>query len=425
MAASAPPPCPVLDVVLIKLGGAALTDKAGWRVLKPAAVTAAATAVGRAVAVGAVPVLVHGAGAFGHAEAAAGSLASADPASAPAQTPLAVAACRASLAALHSAVLDAAVAAGVPAVTASAFPAAHARCCGGYVRATVDALAHGCVPVLHGDPVWVDDAPARGDGSGAGAGAAAWPRRTRVVSGDEIVAVLSDELHGRVIALTPAGAAAWGLPPAAAPLHGAPAAALAAAVVVRAAVFITGADGVFTAPPDRPELVPRLISRVVVVVGAGDAGGAGGAGGGVAFEVEGGGAGGGDGRASGSPAPALLTSDPSGVDVTGGIRAKIDVAVAMVKVRAARGAVHPWAAGGDCGACGSWAAGVAAGARPASPAGPHPLLVSIIGLPAFTAAGAAALGRGVGGGETAARGAGDHAAHPMAAVHGTHVFTAP
>jgi isopentenyl phosphate kinase len=215
MATGVPAGC-MSPVVIVKLGGAALTDKASYRSLKPEALGALASAVGTAHAQRVRLVVVHGAGSFGHHEAAAHSLNSRRLADLGNKTPLGIAACRSSLAALHSLVLDALVAAHVPAVSVSVFAAGQ-----GYEETVATALRAGLVPVLHGDVLLAPPGP----GS----------LRCTVLSGDGIVEHLSSSLP-----------APW---------------------VPQRVVFVTGAPGVFTAPPDRPQLRPRLIRAVLVCGG--------------------------------------------------------------------------------------------------------------------------------------------------------------
>lgn len=273
------------DLLVVKLGGAALTDKTAYRTLRPvddlvAAVAAAWRGRGRARFV-----LVHGAGSFGHHDVLAARLRGAvlgdgsGGEASDARVALGVAVTRASLATLHAHVLRALTAAGVPAVTVPTFP--HGD---GVVSAAAEALSHGLVPVLHGDVV-ID----RGTGA------------VRVLSGDALVALLLD------------GWLALGPPPLATAAGPAP-------PVRLRAVFVTGADGVFSAPPARLELRPRLIADVLV--GADD--------GVVLADVDGRvlqrpPAGGGDGSVE------CGGDGDGGVDVSGGMTEKLRVAVDTVR----------------------------------------------------------------------------------------------
>lgn len=195
-------------LLLIKLGGAVLTDKRERRRLREdaaAVVSAVADAVKSARAAGVTCVLVHGAGSFGHFEARAGKLNSRRPEDAPAQTAEAVAACRASLALLNGYVLDILTAHGLPAVTVPIFPYGDS-----YAAGTADVLGRGFLPILHGDPVLLRH-PAAGGVT------------TAVVSGDAIIAKLAAYLP----AIIPGCGTSGGV----------------------RVVFITGAAGVFTADP--------------------------------------------------------------------------------------------------------------------------------------------------------------------------------
>lgn len=213
-------------VLLVKLGGAAITDKSRYRTLRTDALGYLAAELasvyrqrcadtrdsGRARA---RLVVVHGAGSFAHFEAKQHRLHSTKPEDAVYKTPPGIAACRASLAVLTAAVVGALTAAGVPAVSVSVFPDG-AR----FHTAVAAAVAAGLVPVLHGD-VLLDDT-----------------YTTTVLSGDGIVEALCDRLPRIAV-----GDARF---------------------AIERVLFVTGAAGVLTAPPDRPELQPRLIRGVLV-----------------------------------------------------------------------------------------------------------------------------------------------------------------
>jgi isopentenyl phosphate kinase len=298
------------DVLLVKFGGAAITFKGSRRTPRLDSLQLLATHLARVCPLQLL-VLVHGAGSFGHHEAAAHRLASRDPADAVRQTAIGLASCRASLAALNSLVLDSLVGGGgdsssppsspgLPAVTVPVFPAAHEPGApggygigGGYVGGVVTALSRGLVPVLHGDVVLVRPP----GGKGRDEDEMAEPTsacHTRVVSGDEIISVLASALDGLDVEMQPMGGGGG---------EGGGVVRLS----VRRAVFVTGADGVFTAPPDRPELNPRLVERVVVGGASGEE----------------------DSVTSGSGSGSAIP------DVTGGIVAKLGVARGMVQAREA------------------------------------------------------------------------------------------
>jgi isopentenyl phosphate kinase len=304
------------DVLLVKFGGAAITFKGSRRTPRLDSLQLLAGHLSRLSSSSSpLLVLVHGAGSFGHHEAAAHRLASRDPADAVRQTAIGLASCRASLAALNSLVLDSLVGVGgggdssppsspgLPAVTVPVFPAAHAPGApggygigGGYVGGVVTALSRGLVPVLHGDVVLVRPPGGKGRDDEDEMAEPTSACHTRVVSGDEIISVLASALDGLDVEMQPMGG-------------GGGECGGVVRLSVRRAVFVTGADGVFTAPPDRPELNPRLVERVVV-------GGASGEEDSVTS---------GSGSGSGSAIP----------DVTGGIVAKLGVARGMVQAREA------------------------------------------------------------------------------------------
>lgn len=355
-------------LVVVKLGGALLTDKSERRSLRREALAPLAASVAAIHALrppGGQPLhlcVIHGAGSFGHFEAREHRLNSTAPADATHQTPLGVARCRASLAQLNAAVVDALVDAGVPAVTVPAFPGGGVhRGAGqegnprGYARTARDLVARGFVPVIHGDPVLADPGllgvaagpPPAGRRAGGGEGGACC--RTSVVSGDEVARVLA-----AAIPRLGAGAHDGGEE------GGAPATSYAGVHVL----FATGAPGVFSAPPPPwllaggpptppPERegdtdglprggagagcegAPRLLHRVVVACrgeGGVDAVGA---------------------PSSGAPAGIAVPPPPQGAlastppphhdhhpgvaDVTGGIVGKLGAAAAIAQLGCRRG----------------------------------------------------------------------------------------
>ena len=136
------------DVLVIKIGGAVLTDKAKYRTLRPLddvlhAITSAWHARGSSHLI-----IVHGAGSFGHHDVRTAALkgATLDGASGSCRVALGVATTRASLALLHAELLSRLTSAGVPAITIPMFP--YGLQCSAGISA---ALRWGLVPVLHGD----------------------------------------------------------------------------------------------------------------------------------------------------------------------------------------------------------------------------------------------------------------------------------
>jgi isopentenyl phosphate kinase len=259
------------SLVVVKLGGAALTDKRGYRALRPDALQRLCLAVATFYLSverrsGAQLVLVHGAGSFGHADARGAAL-SAPNRKLDASAVAGVAITRASLALLHAEILAALTACGVPALTVPAFPA------GDYVAAARRALDAGFLPVLHGDVVLLEQGPTT---------------TVRIMSGDEIVSTLLTR-HAD----------------------------LGVATHLRA-VMVTGVDGVFTAPPDA-DRAAALISRVVVSHAADGAVR-------TRSEVD---------RGDDSPdmsvwGPPHAADAHDVADVTGGIAAKLEASVATV-----------------------------------------------------------------------------------------------
>lgn len=219
-----PSPAPPRCHAIIKLGGSAITDKSSVETLRPQELKAVCESVAglreQLATAGAPPpgiVLIHGAGSFGHPQAAAAGLSrggSAD-ANAAAQG---FSATRASVTALNLQVVAALRQAGVPAVGLSPCGGAwithagslHAPPPGlGGVEA---ALAAELVPVLHGDAVFDTQ------------------QRFAILSGDTLLRCL------------------------------------AAALRPRYAVFLTDVDGLLDGPPGRqqgtgqpqPALVPNV-----------------------------------------------------------------------------------------------------------------------------------------------------------------------
>lgn len=143
--------------VLIKLGGAAMTHKQHLETLNAEVLAAAAAQLAALhAAIGPSFVVVHGAGSYGHQAAAAAGVGHGGPWSEPLRRGFA--ATRASVTKLNRLVVDALLAAGVPAVGVSPCPGWTTRGGGAHVAtdgcAGVGALlAAGMVPVLHGDAV--------------------------------------------------------------------------------------------------------------------------------------------------------------------------------------------------------------------------------------------------------------------------------
>ena len=278
-------------LLVIKLGGAIVTDKSKYRHLRKDTISslgAALASVSKQLAASTEHVdlaIIHGAGSFGHFEAKQHALNSKHVCDVDKQTPLGVATCRASLAMLHSEVLNALTMAGLPAATAPVFPF------GGvisevdrngdcdtppYVAQVRSLLARGYVPVLHGDPVLIDQHAT--DGSQTCDSSASAVRgsdgttgmRTRIVSGDEIARVLSAKLL-RSSRSTSDGTELGDYDAATRATHDTP---TASAWYDRIhVIFVTGAEGGYTSSPDESTVTsddckqhspPRLISRIVV-----------------------------------------------------------------------------------------------------------------------------------------------------------------
>lgn len=323
-------------LVIVKLGGAAITDKSREETLCSKNLAAAAAAVGAAFRENSSPsphastrfIVVHGAGSFGHQAAAREGFSSPisqdTNAGDPRRSAAAAARVRASCGRLHSAVVSSLVAAGVPALSHP--PAAAGWCSAAHGAEVVDhscgllagLLDAGACPVLHGDVVLDDDAP----GGFA------------VLSGDTIVAKLAEELGGGLMTSSSSNSSAASAAAAASPCFSS-----------SVAVFITDVDGVFSrAPSSKGELpLPPLLRRLRPRRasdggGSGDGGGGGSCGigdlircsdsGGEEEEEE-------DDESRGNAAAAAppLSAGPSSVaeDVTGGMAAKLRAAAAAAR----------------------------------------------------------------------------------------------
>lgn len=170
--------------LIIKIGGAAITDKSRYRCDLPDRLRAVAESLSKFCLFGRT-VLVHGAGSFGHFEARDYKLNSVIPADWPAKTPLGIARCKASLLQLHCRVVEALVGVGVPAVSIPTFT-------GASITSDVGAvLKSGLVPVCHGDVLLSAENSVSSN-------------PCRIVSGDEIVAnfALTQQYFSRAVFIT-------------------------------------------------------------------------------------------------------------------------------------------------------------------------------------------------------------------------------
>ncbi len=163
--------------VLVKLGGSVLTDKAKPRAFRRTVARRLCLELARA---GVPVVLVHGAGSFGHIPAAEAGIGSRtmSPRDAPA-----VAATLTGVALLHAQILDLAEAAGLCPVGVPVHISAHSDgddLLGVPVARIQRLLEDGYTPVLPGTIVRDEDL--------------GW----RVVSGDELMAILAEELDPRL-----------------------------------------------------------------------------------------------------------------------------------------------------------------------------------------------------------------------------------
>lgn len=151
-----------IDLV-VKLGGALITDKSRTRCLREAVLERISTQIARVARAGVSMVLVHGAGSFGHHTASAagvqhGVAAGAATLAEDARTMQGFVDTRAAVVVLNGLVVAALLKAGLPAVGLSPFPSW--RCAGGGRHVEADSLScvgecvrQGLLPVLHGDAV--------------------------------------------------------------------------------------------------------------------------------------------------------------------------------------------------------------------------------------------------------------------------------
>lgn len=206
-------------VLVIKLGGAAITHKQTLETANPPNIEASAEAL--ALAAAELPggiCVVHGAGSFGHFQAREYGVSKG--VSAPSFSWLGFALTRQSVGKLHQLVLASLLRHGVPAVSVPPFAAGwrkgEPRSARAALRCVRGALAAGLVPVLHGDAVFTP---------------ASFTADARILSGDDLLVALCAELR-------PARA-----------------------------VFLTDVPGVFDRPPAQPG---ALLLRQIVISESGE-----------------------------------------------------------------------------------------------------------------------------------------------------------
>ncbi|KIZ03134.1 hypothetical protein MNEG_4828 [Monoraphidium neglectum] len=256
---------------VIKLGGAAITDKSRLETLRPDTLASVAATVAALHRNGGGAVVVHGAGSFGHMTAKQFSVARGGAPGAPReQTLLGFALTRASVTKLNSTVCAALAAAGAPAAGASPCGggwATHGGRLGGDgcaagLGVVAGLLQAGLVPVLHGDAVLDSElgctilsgdtivravaeaflAP-RGTGCSS-SGGGGWPEQrgagaTERIAGNE---------QGLVLADGGAGSAAHEAGPVEPAAGG-------------HVVFLTNVAGIYDRPPEQPgaALLPEIL----------------------------------------------------------------------------------------------------------------------------------------------------------------------
>ncbi|KAI3433647.1 hypothetical protein D9Q98_003456 [Chlorella vulgaris] len=269
MARTSPP------AVLVKLGGAAITNKSQLETLDGTVLASCAQQLAQIYALrGACFIVVHGAGSFGHHQAKASGVAGGGIRTS-CHVRSGFAGVRASVTKLNSLVVSALLAAGVPAVGLSpcgTWTTSNRRLVADGCGAAAALLAAGLVPVLHGDCV-LDESLG-----------------CTILSGDLIITRLCQRLRPPLV------------------------------------VFLTNVDGIFDRPPEEPGA--QLITRLEVdreqeeqpmLVSSGSGGSGGGAGlGFTAFNQLG-------------EVVHSLTTSCAAHDTTGGVLTKIQEAVEVAK----------------------------------------------------------------------------------------------
>lgn len=155
-------------VVVVKLGGSAVTDKGGFEAAREDVIAKVAAAIKDAVALhaprGIKVIVVHGAGSFGHPQAKKYGVSRGRSLAADGELRAGAALTRASVTKLNAVVLAALLEQGVAAVTVSPFP--EARCAGRdrrrdaadvAARQAIRVAGAGLVPVVHGDVILTED----------------------------------------------------------------------------------------------------------------------------------------------------------------------------------------------------------------------------------------------------------------------------
>ncbi|GAB5365665.1 hypothetical protein AAMO2058_001077400 [Amorphochlora amoebiformis] len=206
-------------VVVIKVGGDAITIKKNLETINEQGLNAAVKLIQSQYTRGRKMAIVHGAGSFGHHQAKEYNL-SIGTRSRKRNIHLGIAKCRASVRKLNLIFVNALIKAGVPAVSVSPFPTISAKKkriirSGVLLSVSRMLLQDGMLPVIHGDVIYDDY------------------QGHCVLSGDQILESLCDILRPK------------------------------------RAVFITGAPGIFDRPPYLPNA--RLIPRVDVNIRTGQA----------------------------------------------------------------------------------------------------------------------------------------------------------
>ncbi|KAL1498605.1 hypothetical protein AB1Y20_013920 [Prymnesium parvum] len=179
--------------LVIKLGGSALTDKTSFETVKERVLQTTALQLRASTA----PVIVHGAGSFGHFQAHEFGVARG--AADPRFSWLGFSQTRASVSRLHTRVVSSLVAAGLPAVGLPPFPhwrTREKRVSRARVAELRAVLAKGLLPVLHGDAVFTDEG-----------------RECGILSGDELCRALSEALRPRLCVFLASVAGVFDRPP--------------------------------------------------------------------------------------------------------------------------------------------------------------------------------------------------------------------
>lgn len=212
------------EIVVVKFGGSALTNKDKFESLRDATLSIVSEQIKQLLAENHLIILIHGAGSFGHFTAKSYRLSKGGDES---SWKDGVSLTRRSVTKLNGFVLDALLSAAIPAVSVELFPTtivSDTKCDKLHQKGAISSASNlvklGFLPVLHGDVVLNDS------------------NRCRIYSGDKIMKWFCNSMHSNSDSDDSDG------------------------FKVVAAVFLTDVAGVYSHPPDNVNAV--LIQQIVI-----------------------------------------------------------------------------------------------------------------------------------------------------------------